>query len=694
MVVKGKRWRRLVRALAAIAVPILLLFLLLRTLGATSEQLDRLMVLVGIVGLAPWAVQHFYSLWGRDYRGATDLTETADKLTREVLSVEGETRRKLLDAGRGTGSPANLSYQSEHLIHWSRGAVDYLENVQHFYDELKARRMVILGPPGAGKTVLALQLLCDLAEYRQRLDETEQKRTPVPVRFELSNWNTSLDTKNIKDWLAMALTERYASVTKGTARGLIESGLILPILEGLDEMDSPGEEPDRARSLIDHLNRSVIGSHSLPVVVTCREEEYRLIQEEISVANSRIVIIESLPEELVRSYMADELGAANDRPALQRWEALLKHPDNRRIFELLKTPWALTLMVAFLRDNDDDEATKLAVRSGESEREYQDRVWELLLDQYIPARTRASNRRTYRPDQVERWTTALAHNLGEEVDIRLAKCWRVGGPDRVRSVHIMAVIILLLFINAVALGGLIDVLAPLSLAAVTVIASFILIFLLLLLAAVASTGNVETGPLPKPMSLSSLRTPGAWWRFTDGVGIGLAAGLLFDLASLLAQILRLVPGSGVGGWTQAGFMIGILLGVKQMVSGGGNTITPGSVVYSDLANWLLYMLAGFLAGARATGVLESGLAFGISLGLAAGSGQLWLRYTSGRIIAAWKQLLPLRLNRFFSWAVDAGVMRRSGPAYQFRHLSLRDHLRNKPLRGAKEVPSPEGPPEE
>ena len=59
-------------------------------------------------------------------------------------------------------------------------------------------RMVVLGEPGAGKTVLALMLICRLLEYRQTLDDQSRSRTPVPVRFDLTGWDTGRD---LEDWL-------------------------------------------------------------------------------------------------------------------------------------------------------------------------------------------------------------------------------------------------------------------------------------------------------------------------------------------------------------------------------------------------------------------------------------------------------------------------------------------------------------
>ncbi|MGW3999552.1 hypothetical protein ACWEF6_39170 [Amycolatopsis sp. NPDC004772] len=61
-----------------------------------------------------------------------------------------------------------------------------------------------------------------------------------------------------------------------------------------------------------------------------------------------------------------------------------------------------------------------------------------------------------------------------------------------------------------------------------------------------------------------------------------------------------------------------------------------------------------------------------------------VRYATGILFAATKGLLPLRLSRFLSWAIEAGLLRRSGVSYQFRHLELQQHLTK--TRAARQQP--------
>ncbi|GAB7109696.1 hypothetical protein JCM4814A_80110 [Streptomyces phaeofaciens JCM 4814] len=79
--------------------------------------------------------------------------------------------------------------------------------------------------------------------------------------------------------------------------------------------------------------------------------------------------------------------------------------------------------------------------------------------------------------------------------------------------------------------------------------------------------------------------------------------------------------------------------------------------------------------------LPAGLAAGLLAGLVArlGSGLAAVVASPNPSSAAWRYMVfllcargrvPFRLARFLDWSCDAGLMRYSGPAYQFRHREL------------------------
>jgi hypothetical protein len=76
--------------------------------------------------------------------------------------------------------------------------------------------------------------------------------------------------------------------------------------------------------------------------------------------------------------------------------------------------------------------------------------------------------------------------------------------------------------------------------------------------------------------------------------------------------------------------------------------------------------------------LAGGLVFGLVVGVA---GHAWLRYVIAVSVSARRKRLPLRFGRFLNWAYQAGILRISGNAYQFRHVEIRDWLKSVASQG-------------
>jgi len=114
-------------------------------------------------------------------------------------------------------------------------------------------RLVVLGEPGSGKTVLVLRLVLDLLGRRRSGD-------PVPVLVSAASWDPTVSGPY--GWLAGQLALSYPSLA-GTAdpgsvsrrfRMLIDSGLIVPVLDGLDEITLTG--PTRIAEIHDGAVRT------------------------------------------------------------------------------------------------------------------------------------------------------------------------------------------------------------------------------------------------------------------------------------------------------------------------------------------------------------------------------------------------------------------------------------------------------
>ena len=98
-------------------------------------------------------------------------------------------------------------------------------------------RLVVLGEPGAGKTMLMVGLVLDLLHPGRR-----SSGGPVPVLASLASWDPASQTSRlagatlITDYPALAAAPPPGSAGRNRFEALLEAGLILPVLDGLDEI--------------------------------------------------------------------------------------------------------------------------------------------------------------------------------------------------------------------------------------------------------------------------------------------------------------------------------------------------------------------------------------------------------------------------------------------------------------------------
>ncbi|WP_148011540.1 hypothetical protein [Streptomyces sp. ME109] len=138
-----------------------------------------------------------------------------------------------------------------------------------------------------------------------------------------------------------------------------------------------------------------------------------------------------------------------------------------------------------------------------------------------------------------------------------------------------------------------------------------------------------------------------------GLSFGLTHGLLVELVEHLNDAQPTDPRHPVQDDLAYGLTVGLILGLILWLSG-----------------WLMDRLVwGFSRG------LASKLAFMLVFGMVIG---LYWRSGAGRrylvFLLCIRGRLPWRLGTFLNWAYEAGLLRISGVAYQFRHRELQDWL--------------------
>src|SRR6266849_3537570 len=164
--------------------------------------------------------------------------------------------------------------------------------ITQVYDDARGE-LLILGEPGCGKTTLLLELARELLDRAQK-----NGSLPVPVVFNLSTW--AAKQQPIADWLVEELNAKY-QVPRKFGQSWVDEGLILPLLDGLDEVSG-----EHRAACIDTIN-AYRRSHGLvPTVVCSRSAEYLAQQRRIELRTA--VVVQPLTAQQVNEYLASAGG--------------------------------------------------------------------------------------------------------------------------------------------------------------------------------------------------------------------------------------------------------------------------------------------------------------------------------------------------------------------------------------------------
>ncbi|GAA2251784.1 hypothetical protein GCM10010232_44850 [Streptomyces amakusaensis] len=613
-----------------------------------------------------------------------------------------------INGAPGRSEPVDLSGR----LHGDGRADD--EGIAAVLHRVASQRLVILGAPGAGKTVLALNLVLHLLDHRREGDR-------VPVLLSLGSWHPARET--LHSWMARRLAEDDPALRtrsgSGTTLGreLIASGRVLPVLDGLDEMP-----PQLRLEALAALSRQL--GRGEPLVLTCRADEYQRTVEGAVLTAAAVVELCPLDPADLRAYLRVSTIPARTGG----WDPLFAEIESAPggpVARALSTPLMAWLARTAYADTAADPAELLAEEGGA--RRFADRtaVEEHLLRRLLPAvysrDLPGEDPRRWSGEEARRWLSFLARHLGALRTPDLA-WWQLGTtvPLASRAVLVGTAVALVYGLLSCLVNGVGGYGLPAILVSGLVNGAVTGLPLGLAHAAATRFTDGIFQPSRVRLSLRGRRTgrvrPRALPRFMAGFGAGMTAPATSHLFSgtvdaaarqepfwILSRVLN------AGFW---GLAVGIAAGLvlastawfeepidtEEATSPTGLLRTNRATVLRQalvlgvvfgllilLGSWIMAsLLPRHLWGSPLVWTPALGLRNGTLAGFGGALGAALALTAWGRWVILARGWLPLTGR--LPWAVSAfledahrrGVLRRNGAFYQFRHARLQHHLARVP----------------
>ena len=606
-----------------------------------------------------------------------------------------------------TGKPRTADGQT------SRAFEEAIRMLATSYGDAPYGRMVLLGEPGAGKSVLALMLCIGLIRERK-------SGTPVPILLSVSTWDplsTGLD-----DWLIQALANAYYNGRRDVPIELLRLGLIIPILDGVDEI------PDAARRRVIRRINEAIGPGRRPVVVTCRSHEYEdLISGGSPILSGAPAIrVNPLSPSDIRSYLSAHTpqGTEGWKPVLDDMDA---HPDGP-VAQALSLPLSVSLARFVYQRLQADPSVLVTDRKRFDSRT---KIEDFLIAEAVPAGYAVDGGSTRQSAQAKARLSSLASVLHErderdiawwQVSERAMPAWAL--PSLALAFGVVTMLILSACAAAVAQ---LDWTTNLIFSGGSSMA-------LALLAVMIWFSNTT----PKPQRLS-WRSRDSGTRMLDGFRAGVLVAAAMSAPVLLVIAVTITVSASwsllnivtfietIGGAAGGALVAGLAVGAQRRLSGGQeqaeSTDSPtqlrqdrraslaGAAAAGSAAILLLPALVGgaWLAGligfamtewpgwpgdpgkggtmyaswqdVTANGyvgqeqtVIALIVAPALLLAFLTMLTRAWLRYKVASLVLAVLKRQPFNLSAFLEDAQRRGLLRRTGAVYQFRHIRLQEQL--------------------
>ncbi|MFF3455341.1 NACHT domain-containing protein [Streptomyces sp. NPDC002730] len=545
-----------------------------------------------------------------------------------------------------------------------------------FTQRVPTRRLVVLGEPGAGKTVLLIRLLQDL--IAQRPDGGL-----VPVLISLASWDPR---QPLQGWLADQLRRSYPGLRTAApqpmvgadpvdlAQALLDARRILPLLDGFDELP-----PALHAYALDALNLALPAKQSL--VLASRATAYRTAVQRsgalVRLNGAAGIHLLPLTPDQAAAYLSHDAGGEHTAAA-DRWTTVAAHlGTDTPVGEALSTPLGLFLTRTIYNPRPHTPAIPRPVPHPDELCDStafptRDALNTHLFNAFIPAAYTAHH------TPPSRWSGAQAYRTFVLL-ARHLETNRGGSPDLAwwELRHAVPA-----YVHRLAAGLTFGLLFGLTSGL-----AFGHIFGHAIGYAIGLVCGLTLG-LVFGLVFPPASAPSARPRWTSGPLIG---SLAFGLAGGLASALTVGRTAGLAFGLLAGLTVWLPGGIAAEKSDLTTMVGPAALLNQDrrvfltigLAGGLVYGLAFGLAVGIAFGLavgIAGGIAFGLAFGIAFGIAlTAWTGLVVARSYMAVRHKVPRDLMTLLRDAHEhRGVLRQVGAVYQFRHLDLQRHLAQQP----------------
>jgi len=511
--------------------------------------------------------------------------------------------------------------------------------------ERVGRSLLILGEPGAGKTTTLLELAREMIDQAEK-DPAEK----IPVVFNLSSWTDPKQT--LSEWMAEEMRDNYR-IQKKIAETWIKKDLILPLLDGLDEVTN-----ERRAACVDVIN-GYLGEHSAQAVICCRKEEYETLDAKLKLQSA--ILLQPLTPEQIDGYL-EKLS-----PDLDSLREVLR--SDQELQEFAQTPLILSIMTLAYREMPVEQ-----LQSHGSTEDRRRHLFKTYVDQMFKRTTRIDPE-LYPKEKTIRWISWLARKMSNNNQTvflieRMQPNWLETSNQKKLYSDINFLIFFLFFGSVYWLLGWIYISFDFS---------FISgIFFGIIFGLIAGPGEIIETVESFKWSLKAL-LHGPILGFVGGVVIGIIYGLIlwelgnrtlsnhmFDYAliygiqvgliafgvitkrTITAEMeMRTVPNQGIRQSAKNGIIVGLFFMIVSLL------------IFGSIFGWVVGLSQAVLLGSI----------FGMVFGGTSVIHHFVLRFT-----LRCKNLIPMNLVAFLNYATDRLFLRKVGGGYVFVHRMLMEYF--------------------